>query len=96
MQQNRSARPRTDRVAVVVYTAARRGARALPLVEATVRGVSDDVTVHPVHGGLGLLDALAVAVNSVNRTLSEVGFLGRNSGSMDDSSETSESPEPSE
>jgi YegS/Rv2252/BmrU family lipid kinase len=64
MHQHSSAQPRTDRVAVVVNTAARQGARALPLVEAAMRGVSDDVTVHPVHGGLELLEALAVAVEA--------------------------------
>ena len=64
MQQHGSAQPRTDRVAVVINTAARRGAAALPLVEAAMRGVSDDVTVHAVPGGPELLEALAVAIES--------------------------------
>jgi hypothetical protein len=41
-------------------------------------------------------DDLAKAVNVVNRTLQEVGFLGRGSGKTEDSSGTSESPAPSE
>lgn len=44
----------------------------------------------------GEFDALALAVNSVNRTLSGVGFLGRSSEQTDDSDETSGSPETSE
>ena len=63
MQQDIPATPRTDRVAVVVNTAARSGARALPLVEQALRGVAAEVVVHPVHGGLELLEALAAAVD---------------------------------
>ena len=57
-------RATTDRVAVVINTASRAGARALPLVEAGLRGVSDEVAVHPAHGGLELLDAMLAAVES--------------------------------
>ena len=64
MQQDIPATPRTDRVAVVVNTAARSGARALPLVEQALRGVADEGTVHPVHGGLELLEALSAAMDS--------------------------------
>jgi diacylglycerol kinase (ATP) len=64
MQQDLPATPRTDRVAVVVNTAARRGARALPLVEQALRGVAAEVVVHPVHGGLELLEALSTAMES--------------------------------
>lgn len=61
MQQDSPVTPRTDRVAVVVNTAARSGARALPLLAQALRGVADEVTVHPVHDGRELLDALARA-----------------------------------
>ncbi|SED07823.1 lipid kinase, YegS/Rv2252/BmrU family [Nocardioides exalbidus] len=54
--------PRSDRVSVVVNTASRTGLRALPLVEAALRSVSDDVRVRPAHGGGELMDALQVAV----------------------------------
>lgn len=54
--------PRSDRVSVVVNTASRSGTRALPLVEAALRSVSDDVRVRPAHGGGELVDALQVAV----------------------------------
>lgn len=64
MQQDTPATPRTVRVAVVVNTAARNGARALPLVEQALRGVADEVSVHPVHGGLELLEALSAATES--------------------------------
>lgn len=64
MQQDSPATPRTDRVAVVVNTAARSGARALALVAQALRGVADRVTVHPVHGGPELLDALSAATES--------------------------------
>ena len=63
MQQDLPATPRTDRVAVVVNTAARSGARVLPLVEQALRGVAVEVTVHPVHGGLELLEALSAAMD---------------------------------
>lgn len=63
MQQDIPATPRTDRVAVVVNTAARSGARALPLVEQALHGVAAQVVVHPVHGGLELLEALAAAMD---------------------------------
>ncbi|WP_374455078.1 lipid kinase [Nocardioides sp.] len=63
MSQQTPATPRTDRVAVVVNTASRRGARVLPLVEKALRGVADEVTVRPVHGGLELLEALSAAVD---------------------------------
>ena len=53
MQQTPAVR-RTDRVAVVVNTRARSGARALPLVERALRGVADEVTVHAVDGGAEL------------------------------------------
>lgn len=62
MQQDTPAAPRTQRVAVVVNTAARTGSRALPLVEQALRGVAGEVAVHPVHGGPELLDALRAAV----------------------------------
>ena len=57
-------RATTDRVAVVINTASRTGARALPLVASALRGVSDQVEVHPAHGGLELLDAMLAAVES--------------------------------
>ncbi|RYB91788.1 lipid kinase [Nocardioides oleivorans] len=57
-----STQPRSDRVSVVVNTASRTGLRALPLVEAALRSVSDDVRVRPAHGGGELVDALQVAV----------------------------------
>ncbi|MDT0186702.1 lipid kinase [Microbacterium sp. ARD31] len=53
---------RTDRVAVVVNTASRSGARVLPLVVQALRGVAGEVTVRPVHGGLELLEALSAAM----------------------------------
>jgi diacylglycerol kinase (ATP) len=64
MQQDLPATPRTDRVAVVVNTAARRGARALPLVEQALRGVAAEVVVHAVHGGGELLEALSAAMGA--------------------------------
>jgi YegS/Rv2252/BmrU family lipid kinase len=63
MSQQTPATPRTDRVAVVVNTASRRGARVLPLVEQALRGVADEVTVRAVHGGLDLLEALSAAAD---------------------------------
>ncbi|WP_210503759.1 lipid kinase [Nocardioides xinjiangensis] len=64
MQEDTPAEPRTDRVAVVVNTAARTGARLLPLLEAALRPVADEVTVRAVHGGTQLLDALSAAARS--------------------------------
>ena len=54
--------PRTDRVAVVVNTASRTGARALPLVESALRRASEQVVVHPAHGGTELMGALRAAM----------------------------------
>jgi YegS/Rv2252/BmrU family lipid kinase len=54
--------PRTDRVAVVVNTASRTGAQALPLVESALRRTSDHVVVHPAHGGAELVSALRAAM----------------------------------
>ncbi|UFN44978.1 lipid kinase [Nocardioides okcheonensis] len=54
--------PTTDRVAVVVNTAARTGARVLPLVEQHLRGPGREVVVHPAHGGAGLEAALDAAL----------------------------------
>ena len=54
--------PRTDRVAVVVNTASRTGARALPLVESALRRASEQVLVHPAHGGAELMGALRAAM----------------------------------
>lgn len=54
--------PSTDRVAVVVNTAARSGARALPLVEQALRGRAGDVTVHAAQGGGGLAAAIDAAL----------------------------------
>jgi diacylglycerol kinase (ATP) len=56
--------PRTDRVAVVVNTAARGGARALPLLGSVLGPVSREVSVRPVHGGEELMDALTAAMAS--------------------------------
>ena len=56
--------PRTDRIAVVVNTASRTGARALPLVTSELRRASDEVRVHPAHGGEELVAALARAMDS--------------------------------
>ncbi|RYC04132.1 lipid kinase [Nocardioides zhouii] len=55
--------PRTDRVAVVVNTASRTGARALPLVSAALGRTAEEVVVYPAHGGLELLDALGAAMD---------------------------------
>ena len=55
--------PRTDRVAVVVNTASRTGARALPLVESALARASEQVTVHPAHGGAELMVALRAAAD---------------------------------
>ena len=63
MPQDLPAGPRTDRVAVVINTAARTGARALPLVESALRGVADEVVVRPVHDGRDLVEALSVAMD---------------------------------
>ena len=63
MPQDLPAGPRTDRVAVVINTAARTGARALPLVESALRGVVDEVVVRPVHDGRDLVEALSVAMD---------------------------------
>lgn len=54
--------PRTDRVAVVVNTASRTGARALPMVESALRRASEQVLVHPAHGGDELVGALRSAM----------------------------------
>ena len=56
--------PRTDRVAVVVNTAARAGARALPLLESVLRPLAREVSLRPAHDGAGLADALAAAMES--------------------------------
>ncbi len=64
MPEDTRSRPRTDRIAVVVNTASRRGARALPLVTAELRRSSDEVQVHPAHGGEQLQEALAEAMDS--------------------------------
>jgi hypothetical protein len=53
---------RTDRVAVVVSTHARRGALALPLVHRPLQGVADKVTVLAVDGGAGLVRAVDEAM----------------------------------
>lgn len=55
---------RVDRVAVVVNTAARSGARALPQVESALREAAERVEVHPAQGGERLGDALEAAVAS--------------------------------
>lgn len=54
--------PATERVAVVVNTAARSGARVLPLVREALRGVAEEVVVRPVDGGAELEAALAAAM----------------------------------
>ena len=64
MQQDTHGTPLTDRVAVVVNTSARSGARALPLVERALRGVADQVSVHPVTDGGGLEEALRDAIDA--------------------------------
>lgn len=64
MEQDIPATPRTGRVAVVVNTAARSGARALPLVERALRDVADELVVHPAHGGPELVEALAAATRA--------------------------------
>ncbi|HEV2796692.1 MAG TPA: lipid kinase [Nocardioides sp.] len=64
MQQDTHGTPRTDRVAVVVNTRARSGARALPLVERALRGVADEVSVHPVTDSGGLEEALRDAIDA--------------------------------
>lgn len=56
--------PRTDRVAVVVNTASRSGARALPLVTRELARTAEEVQVHPAHGGHGLVEALEQAMAS--------------------------------
>lgn len=56
--------PLTDRVAVVVNTASRSGARALPLVEQQLRQVAGEVLAYPAHGGAGLARALDDALAS--------------------------------
>ncbi|GAA1929624.1 hypothetical protein GCM10009797_24240 [Nocardioides hwasunensis] len=56
-------RPRTDRVAVVVNTASRTGARAVPLLESALRPVADEVSVHAVEGGRQLMEALRAAMS---------------------------------
>jgi YegS/Rv2252/BmrU family lipid kinase len=55
---------RSDRVAVVVNTASRTGARALPLVTSQLRRFAGEVAVHPAHGGDELVAALAAAMDS--------------------------------
>jgi len=55
--------PRLDRVAVVINTASRTGARALPLVHAALRRTAHEVTVHPARGGPELMDALGAAMD---------------------------------
>ncbi|WP_322921911.1 lipid kinase [Nocardioides renjunii] len=65
MQSDAHTRPRrTDRVAVVVNTASRTGARSLPLLEAALRPTSDEVLIHPAHGGGELAGALERAMES--------------------------------
>ncbi len=64
MQDAPHPRPRTDRVAVVVNTASRTGARALPLVTRELRRTADEVQVHPAHGGAELLEALEQAMDT--------------------------------
>lgn len=54
--------PATERVAVVVNTAARSGARVLPLVREALRGVAEEVVVRPVDGGAELEAALDAAM----------------------------------
>ena len=57
--------PRVDRVAVVVNTGSRTGARALPLVESALRRTTAErVQVHGVPGGPELVAALEAAVAS--------------------------------
>ncbi|GAB3039574.1 lipid kinase [Nocardioides flavus (ex Wang et al. 2016)] len=63
MQQDTPVTPRTDRVAVVVNTAARTGARALPLVASALRGVGSEVAVHPVQGGAELHEVLVAVMD---------------------------------
>ncbi|WP_210651988.1 lipid kinase [Nocardioides sp. SYSU D00065] len=55
---------RTDRIAVVVNTASRTGARALPYVVAALQRAARQVDVHPAHGGAGLAGALDDALVS--------------------------------
>ena len=62
MPEGLHTQPRLDRVAVVVNTASRTGARALPLVAAALRRTSEKVVVHPAHGGPELLAALGAAM----------------------------------
>jgi YegS/Rv2252/BmrU family lipid kinase len=62
MQEAPHPEPRTDRVAVVINTASRTGARALPLVTRELARAADEVQVHPAHGGAGLRDALDAAM----------------------------------
>jgi diacylglycerol kinase (ATP) len=62
MQDAPHPQPRTDRVAVVVNTASRLGARALPLVTRELARAAEEVQVHPAHGGAGLRDALDAAM----------------------------------
>lgn len=54
--------PSTDRVAVVVNTASRSGARALPYLEQELASGGREVVVHRVHGGAGLVAALDAAL----------------------------------
>ncbi len=57
--------PRWGRVAVVVNTASRTGASALPVVTSALRrATAADVEVHEVAGGSGLVDALEAAVDT--------------------------------
>lgn len=54
--------PSTDRVAVVVNTASRSGARALPYLEQELGGHAGEVVVHRAHGGGDLAAALDAAL----------------------------------
>ncbi|MCW2737224.1 lipid kinase [Nocardioides sp.] len=63
MSEGLHTQPPLGRVAVVVNTASRTGARALPLVKPALQKTSEEVVVHPAHGGLELLDALGAAMD---------------------------------
>lgn len=54
--------PRAERVAVVVNTGSRTGARSLPLLDAALRPAADEVVLHPVTSGAGLVPALEAAL----------------------------------
>lgn len=65
MHHDTSITPRTDRVAVVVNTASRTGARALPLVSAALRRTAEEV----VGGGDGTIGCAAGPVAHTGTTL---------------------------